>query len=362
MNRSKALAPKLQAALLGTLMLALSASVSALPACQARDQPPADAKQVQGDTQSSVVALLDASAELATFVKRTKWFTETSVYVSGDPFEEFNKVEYPSHVPAALEARRMLFSHIAAAVPGMLSELAHCDLDTDAGSCRAYFADRWLAEAAGGHFGWRIGLGEEVTAHNRCVVESWNSLWSLTKDHQEFWSGKRAAGADYPRPTMETQPLSFIDLETVMAPSMRIAATTPSGTMTIGAENGFWRTYEWEGASRAALLEARDSRWDGSLGLYYAGPGDHWEDHGGITRGVLQEGQQHFKTIEEALAWIQAQSQSASMVYRNDGLAVSWAKTPTRQQLNVDVWQITIDGKPPAHLPGSQDEAIVVSK
>lgn len=46
-------------------------------------------------------------------------------------------------------------------------------------------------------------------------------------------------------------------------------------------------------------------------------------------------------------------------VYRDDGLVVMWGKTPERNQLNVEVWQILINGKKPAKLPGSSNEAIV---
>ena len=33
------------------------------------------------------------------------------------------------------------------------------------------------------------------------------------------------------------------------------------------------------------------------------------------------------------------------LVYRNDGLAVGWRKVPARLQLNVDVWQLYVNGK-----------------
>ncbi len=39
---------------------------------------------------------------------------------------------------------------------------------------------------------------------------------------------------------------------------------------------------------------------------------------------------------------------------------VGWAKILPRKQLNVDVWQILIDGKKPKRLPGSQNDKIVV--
>jgi hypothetical protein len=84
--------------------------------------------------------------------------------------------------------------------------------------------------------------------------------------------------------------------------------------------------------------------------------------HNGITRGVLQEGQQHFDSQEEALKWIEQQSGYYPTVYRDDGLVVSFGKVPVRRQINVEVWQILIHGKKPEKLPGSQNDAIQVGQ
>jgi hypothetical protein len=47
-------------------------------------------------------------------------------------------------------------------------------------------------------------------------------------------------------------------------------------------------------------------------------------------------------------------------VYRDDGLVVGWQKVPARRQLNVEVWQIYIDGRKPARLDGSQNDKVKV--
>jgi hypothetical protein len=147
--------------------------------------------------------------------------------------------------------------------------------------------------------------------------------------------------------------------EVVMTPEMRITATTSVGTITITAGKGLKRSYTWDGATRSVEMYTRAERWYGSLGLYYPGPGDHWREHKGITRGVVEEGQQHFKTQDEALTWLSEQKW-APHVWTSDGLAVGWRKYLPRRQLNVDVWQIYIDGEKPAKLPGSQDDSIVM--
>src|SRR5688500_9981860 len=96
--------------------------------------------------------------------------------------------------------------------------------------------------------------------------------------------------------------------ELVMQPGTEIVAETTTGAITISADSHLKRTYHWEGASRSATLWPRKERWYGSLGAYYPGPGEHWRAHNGITRGVLQEGQQHLASEQEALKWLRQQS------------------------------------------------------
>jgi Ankyrin repeats (3 copies)/Ankyrin repeat len=144
-----------------------------------------------------------------------------------------------------------------------------------------------------------------------------------------------------------------------MSPGMRITATTSVGKIAITAVDELTRSYTWDGATRAVVMFPRVERWYGSLGLFNPGAGEHWRDHHGITRCVTEEGQQHFKTVEEALKWIKERDWMP-YVYRDDGLMVGWNKTLPRKQLSVKVWQILIDGKIPKRLPGSQDDKIVV--
>jgi len=151
------------------------------------------------------------------------------------------------------------------------------------------------------------------------------------------------------------------DNEIVMGPRTRITATTEIGTITITSGEGLRRFYTWEGATRSAVLIPRSERWYGSLGLYYAGPGDHWQPHNGLTSGVLEEGQQHFESTEDALKWMESGPIRGFLrpVYTDTGLLVGWNKDPHgRNQLSVEVWQIYIDGEKPTRLPGSMNDRI----
>lgn len=137
--------------------------------------------------------------------------------------------------------------------------------------------------------------------------------------------------------------------EIVMPPDSTIEATTTGGKITIRSGKGLKRSYTWDGATRSVVMWPRAERWYGSLGIYYPGPGFHWIGHHGIKRGVLEEGQQHFDTINEAKAWLHSPSHS-DCVYRDDGLTVCFSKNLARHQLTVDVWQIFIEGKIPSEF------------
>jgi ankyrin repeat protein len=75
---------------------------------------------------------------------------------------------------------------------------------------------------------------------------------------------------------------------------------------------------------------------------------------------VTEEGQQHFKSVNEAMEFLRTRAWMP-YVYRDDGLVVGWGKTLARKQLNVDVWQIFVNGQKPTQLPGSQNEKIIVT-
>lgn len=145
--------------------------------------------------------------------------------------------------------------------------------------------------------------------------------------------------------------------EVVMAPGSRLTATTSVGTISILAGKGLRRDYTWDGATRAIEMEPRADRWYGSMGIYSVGFGDHWVNHNGITRGVCEEGQQHFDTLEDATVWLKSRDLDPH-VWTNDGLVVGWSKSLPRRQLSVDVWQIYIKGKKPTNFPGGDDAAI----
>ena len=144
--------------------------------------------------------------------------------------------------------------------------------------------------------------------------------------------------------------------ELVMTPGMTIEARTPFGNIIIEASDNFNRRYAWNSYNKTFKLYARSERWLGSKGLY-RGIGDS-EIH-----AVLNEGQQHFSTIEEALAWLASTQKRMKWVYTSEGLVVGWDEQKGKDihALIVDVWQIYVKGQKPINMSGANNETIRVT-
>lgn len=139
-----------------------------------------------------------------------------------------------------------------------------------------------------------------------------------------------------------------------------VVANTPAGKISISAGPGLLRTYSWGGTTRWVVMNPRQKRWAGSLGLYYEGTPPDWAPYQGLSKVDLAEGERHFETLSDAMIWMQIRR--LHFVYSHDGLVVGWRPRPSKDTLQVEVWQFFIDGQKPAHMPGSQDYLIRVSR
>ncbi len=142
--------------------------------------------------------------------------------------------------------------------------------------------------------------------------------------------------------------------EAVMAPGSSVTAETATGTITITAGKGLLRSYTWDGAKRSVEMRAREGKWKGSLGT----EDPSWKEHNGISRGMLHESNLRFTTAAAAMKWITEKAKELPIVYRNDGLLIGFGKNLSRKTINVEVWQIYINGKKPTKLASSQDSKI----
>jgi hypothetical protein len=58
------------------------------------------------------------------------------------------------------------------------------------------------------------------------------------------------------------------NIELVLQDATNLTVKTATGTITIRAGSGLARRYSWNGCSLNASMQARPSRWFGSLGMY----------------------------------------------------------------------------------------------
>lgn len=155
-------------------------------------------------------------------------------------------------------------------------------------------------------------------------------------------------------------------IELALHEGARLEARTNTASITVIAGDKLKRRYEWDGCGLNADMSARKDRWFGSLGMYDPAGRSFIDPSAGckgISRPVVEEGQIHFSDENLANAWITRYKKISplSTVWTNDGLLIQWGITPQRHQINVDLWQICINGKRPVRLAGSLDQAIKAS-
>lgn len=166
--------------------------------------------------------------------------------------------------------------------------------------------------------------------------------------------------------------LSFAQVrpELVMREGTRIEASHDGSTITVTAGKEIDRIYESGGCKLKSNMNARTSRWFGSLGIYDPAGSVGWSLFtpaacNGISRTVVGEGQIHFDDMQFVYEWIRRQQRgygkTGNTVWTNDGLLVAWNTVPGRAQLNADVLQICINGKRPKNLEGATDSAIKIA-
>jgi hypothetical protein len=166
--------------------------------------------------------------------------------------------------------------------------------------------------------------------------------------------------------------------EAVMVEGMSISFTNAHGSMTVTAGTEFERRYIWAADTRTVIMWPRKKRWYGSLGMYNSGAFitgklEPWKEHDGIKRYVVEEGQRHFTNVTDAVKWIRQGSgkpDNLDYIFNDTGLVVGMDKQPRSLEerkktdfpgtLEVDVWQIYINGKKPQKLEGSSNASITV--
>lgn len=101
---------------------------------------------------------------------------------------------------------------------------------------------------------------------------------------------------------------------------------------------------------------ARPEPFQGQLGLYE--PADSWGLNPYEIRLVVDESVRDFDSEQQLAAALIEGSAIMDWVYTSDGLVVGFGRTPSRKQINIDLYQFLVRGKKPDSLPGAKPDQI----
>jgi hypothetical protein len=148
------------------------------------------------------------------------------------------------------------------------------------------------------------------------------------------------------------------ELELVMRPTESIRASFGTQKIQIDATSLLTRRLTWDGASREVTLYPRERRWHGSLGAYSPGA-ETFDPVGTTSRAVVDEGQLNFANPNDLRRWLHFQAALKS-AFTTDGLFIALGSFG-ESQLNLNVYQLCINGRKPAKLQGADDSSIIRS-
>jgi len=141
----------------------------------------------------------------------------------------------------------------------------------------------------------------------------------------------------------------------VLSPGEAVIATNRFGTVRVSYVSGLKRRFEWDGHSRVVKMIPRSEPFLGELGLYE--PADTWL-FSLRTRLSVGEAVHNFGSYEEAYAFLRQSSAVLDWVYTSDGLVVGFGRFDNRNQINIDLRQILINGQKPKALRGARDKMV----
>lgn len=147
--------------------------------------------------------------------------------------------------------------------------------------------------------------------------------------------------------------------EVVLHPGESIHATNKFGSVNVTYVSPLKRKFEWDGQSRVVKMIPRPEPWLGELGLY--DPAACFMILLPLCRTprlVVEEAFHDFDSYDQLYAFIYQGSAVMDWVYTSDGLLVGFGRSPGREQINVDVRQLTIHGRKPVALRGARNDNI----
>ena len=195
----------------------------------------------------------------------------------------------------------------------------------------------------------------------------WNESWTpqrriLTDSQNDYAETTAAADLNHPALPAHSvvtliykKPPASTPTEQVLHKGEVIDIHNENGDLHIEAIDDTKRFYRWKDGNSKIRLMQREKRWYGSFGLYSVG--DNWFG----KRLLVSEAWRNFQNKQELMDWLNGpwNIQNMKYVWTNTGLVAGWCETPHRNQINIDLWQVYIDGQNPVELSGARDNAII---
>lgn len=154
-------------------------------------------------------------------------------------------------------------------------------------------------------------------------------------------------------------PYSYTEL--ALEEGMTITATNKNGTVNIKWLSPLKRQFSWGNNKAVRTLWPRKERFMGKLGAYDPAPQSTFNFWSGV-RIVSDDSRIDFSSREELDAFLYQGSAVLDWVFNNEGWVVGFAKAPSRNQINIDLYRITINGKSPGWIKGSRPNQIQVNR
>ena len=134
--------------------------------------------------------------------------------------------------------------------------------------------------------------------------------------------------------------------DAVLKESDSVTIENGSGKLTVAAGRDLVRNFTWNGQTRSVTMLKRTQPWMGSKSIYFPGPGEHWADNDGVTRGVIEEGRREFESLAAFEKWLKHEYQSyLDMKFVGKGRIGGWAIVKERKQLDCVIWEVKVGGK-----------------
>lgn len=115
------------------------------------------------------------------------------------------------------------------------------------------------------------------------------------------------------------------------------------------------------GVDRTIKMTIREKRFQGKLGLYYAGNRWFFEVWKPDDRIVAEEAQLYFESLQEALEFLKQGSAISEWVWNEQGYVVGYWVSAQRKQVNISLYRFYLGEQPLTDLPECPNGTVMVS-